>query len=59
MNKDTNGRWLAESHEENQQLNQDPMPGFLIDLVQHFIPAYFVARKGVYLCEEKGSRMKT
>ena len=59
MNKDTEGRWLAESHEENQQLNQDPVPGFLMDLVQHFIPAYFVAHKGIYLYEEKKSGMKT
>lgn len=49
MNKDTEGRRLAESHKENQQLNQDPMPG----LVQSLIPVYLVASKGVYLCEEK------
>ena len=50
MHRDTEGKWLAESHWTNQQLSQDPVPGFLMVL----IPVYPVASKDVYLCEEKG-----
>lgn len=39
-------------------LSQDPMPDFLMDLVQHLVPASLIRSKGVYLCRKKGWRIQ-
>lgn len=44
---------MQKATQKNQWLNQTPMPGFLMDLVQCLIPVYLVASKEVFISEKK------